>query len=187
MFDLNEMNLFRGKLVRLAAATPDDAEIVARWGEDSQYLRQMDTDIAFPQPAEVILEDDKKGRTSDCVPFRLRTISDNRLIGFVALYNIEWNNRSATLGIGIGDTAYQGKGYGSEALQLILRYAFHELNLNRVGLEVISYNERAVRSYEKAGFCHEGRKREAVLRNGEQYDLLVMGILRSEWELRLGD
>lgn len=65
---------------------------------------------------------------------------------------------------------------------LILRYAFHELNLNRVGLDVIEYNERGIRAYQKAGFQLEGRVRQAVHRDGKIYDRINMGILRSEWE-----
>lgn len=85
------------------------------------------------------------------------------------------------MAIGIGNTDYRGKGYGAEAVRLILRYAFYELNLNRVGLDVIEYNEQAIRTYEKAGFQLEGRVRSAVLRDGNSYDRIMMGMLYSEW------
>jgi RimJ/RimL family protein N-acetyltransferase len=98
------------------------------------------------------------------------------------IHSIEWNNRSGLLAIGIGEQENRNKGYGSDALQLILRYAFHELNLNRVGLDVIEYNEKAIHTYEKAGFQHEGRLRAAVYRDGKSYDRILMGILRTEWE-----
>ncbi|MXO81399.1 GNAT family N-acetyltransferase, partial [Paenibacillus sp. OT2-17] len=112
---------------------------------------------------------------------RLRTLADDVLIGFVAIHGIEWNNRSGQLAIGIGNTDYRGKGFGAEAVGLILRYAFYELNLNRVGLDVIEYNTQAIRTYEKAGFQLEGRVRSAVLRDGNSYDRIMMGILYSEW------
>ncbi len=78
------------------------------------------------------------------VSFMLRTVQDDRLIGFVAIHGIEWNNRMGLLAIGIGDVNDRGKGYGREAIHLILKYAFYELNLH-VGLDVISYNKAAMR------------------------------------------
>jgi RimJ/RimL family protein N-acetyltransferase len=69
-------------------------------------------------------------------------------------------------------------------MQVILRFAFEELNLYRVSLDVFEYNPRAVRSYEKAGFSHEGRLRRCLNRNGRRWDLIYMGILRDEWFAR---
>ncbi|TGA99386.1 N-acetyltransferase [Sporolactobacillus shoreae] len=89
---------------------------------------------------------------------------------------------SSFLAIGIGEAKNRNKGYGTDALKVILHYAFHELNLNRVSLDVIEYNAWAIHAYEKVGFQHEGRMRDAVLRDGKSYDRLIMGILRSEWE-----
>ena len=116
------------------------------------------------------------------VYFRLRTHEEDTLIGFVVIHSIEWNNRCGQLAIGIGLAEHRNKGYGTEALNLILRYAFHEMNLDRVGLDVISYNAKGIRAYEKAGFQLEGRAREAVYRDGRRYDRLMMGILKPEWE-----
>jgi RimJ/RimL family protein N-acetyltransferase len=97
------------------------------------------------------------------------------------LFDVRWNHGDCWLGIGLGEREYWGKGYGSDALRLILRYAFQELGLQRVTLTVFEYNPRAIRSYEKVGFIHEGRCRKAIHRDGERADLLVMGILRQEW------
>ncbi|WP_342429645.1 GNAT family protein [Neobacillus sp. FSL H8-0543] len=174
------INLFTGKLVKLTAPRNEDLEVMANWEEDADYLRNLDTDIAYPRSIEQLEEESK--RSSGSKYFRLRTIEDDALIGFVVIHSIEWNNQSGLLAIGIGDRPNQNKGYGSEALQLILRYAFHELNLNRVGLDVISYNGRAIRAYEKAGFVVEGRVRSAVYRDGVYSDRINMGILKSEWE-----
>jgi RimJ/RimL family protein N-acetyltransferase len=86
------------------------------------------------------------------------------------------------VGIGIGEAEYRGKGYGTDAMQVILGFAFRELNLHRVSLSVFEYNPRAIRSYEKAGFRHEGRLRAEINRDGRRWDVLMMGILRTEWE-----
>jgi RimJ/RimL family protein N-acetyltransferase len=173
--------LLSGELVRLTWARPEDAVIMTRWREDAEYMRMVDTDWMRPASAE----DSPLGRAGvapNGVEFRIRAVPDDRLIGFVALHSIEWNNQVGEISIGIGCSADWGKGYGTEALRLALRFAFDELNLNRVWLTVIGYNTRAVRAYEKVGFRHEGVLRQAGLRDGKRYDLLVMGLLREEWE-----
>ncbi len=86
------------------------------------------------------------------------------------------------MGISIGEKEYWGKGYGTDAMRVVLRYAFTELNLHRVSLTVFEYNPRAIRSYEKAGFTLEGREREAVFRSGKRTDMIYMGVLREDWE-----
>lgn len=178
------LNAFQGSKVRLAAPCPEDCMRLSRFTDDYEYLRNMDTDIAVP------LTPDETGSSSvrrdNGFEFALRTLEGNRFIGFTALYRIEWNNRSARLAIGIGEENDRGKGYGSDALALILRYGFHELNLNRIALEVIEYNEAARRAYLKAGFREEGRQRSAVLREGMHYDLISMSILAEEWSAQSG-
>jgi RimJ/RimL family protein N-acetyltransferase len=175
--------LFRGKLVRLAAPTRDDAELFARWSQDPEYLRNSDTDYARPYSAETYIERFNPGHEGpNAVVFHLRTLEEDRLIGFVAIHTIEWNNQAGLLSIGIGEPGYRGHGYGADALQLALRYAFDELNLHRVGLDVISNNAQAIRAYERVGFKHEGVQREAVLRDGQRHGRIIMGILREEWK-----
>lgn len=157
--------------------------MLARWSEDANYLRALDTDYARPVSArEFATRLTPEQSDPNRVEFHLRTLQDNRLIGFVALHSIEWNNGAAMLAIGIGEPAYRGKGYGSDALRLILRYAFGELNLHRVGLDVTSSNTRAIRAYQRAGFQQEGTMRDAVLRDGSRHDRILMGILRHEWQ-----
>lgn len=171
-------SLFCGQMVRLSSCRPEDAEILASWTEDAEYLRNVDTDIAAPSSVESFRN--SGGKSSNAIEFRLRALEDDTLIGFVALFGIEWNNQCGRLAIGIGNPNYRNKGYGTDALRLILRYAFNELNLHRVGLDVISYNKRAIRAYEKVGFKVEGTLRESVLRDGEKHDRIMMGILRNE-------
>ncbi|PLS15430.1 GNAT family N-acetyltransferase [Bacillus sp. M6-12] len=173
-------NLFLGDKVKLSNVRDEDAEIMVKWGEDAEYLRNVDTEIAFPKNKELLSTEGKMD--SNEVYFRLRTIDGDRLIGFVTIHSIEWNNRTGLMAIGIVDSTYRNIGYGSDALKLILRYAFHELNLDRVGLEVIEYNQGGIKAYERVGFLQEGRKRSVVYRDGKRYDIIVMGILRTEWE-----
>ncbi|MFC7394920.1 GNAT family N-acetyltransferase [Scopulibacillus cellulosilyticus] len=182
MDQLNSKNLFSGDLVRLAAKRHEDALIMFKWQEDSDYLRRMDSDFAAFSTLEELEERDRQSnRQNGPIEFRIRTLEDDRLVGFVALFGIEWNNQSAKLAIGIGDSKDRGKGYGTEALKLILGYAFNELNLYRVGLDVNSYNISAIKAYKKAGFIEEGKMRDSVYRDGCRYSRIMMSILKDEW------
>lgn len=104
-----------------------------------------------------------------------------KLLGNCGLFSIDWRNRSAELGIFIGDKSYWDQGYGSEALKLLLRHGFSTLNLNRIFLRVFEDNPRAIRAYEKTGFVHEGRQRQAEFHGGQFHDVLFMSVLRPEW------
>lgn len=177
-------NLFFGSLVRLAAANPDtDPEVQAGWQRNSEFLRLMDSEAARPITQKEIkdwIEKDEGHNFS----FSIRAVADDRLLGFVGLFVPSWNNGDVYVGIGIGNHNDWGKGYGTEAMRLAVRYAFQELNLHRVTLGVFEHNARARRAYEKAGFVLEGRTPGDCFRDGQRLNTLWMGILRSEWEKR---
>lgn len=103
-------------------------------------------------------------------------------IGNCGFHAIDWRCRTAEVGIFIGEKSRWNQGYGTEVMRLVLRHGFNTLNLNRVALEVYESNPRAIRSYEKAGFVHEGRKRQAMFKDGKYLDVLLMSVLRSEWQ-----
>ncbi len=171
--------LFTGERLRLAAPRPEDAEILAVWSQDADYMRMLDDDPIAPQsPADVNMG---SALEANSAYFHIRTLDTDQLIGFVALFNIKWRNQTAEMAIGIGDAAQRGKGYGREALNLLLGFAFHELGLYRVGLTVMDYNTEAIRAYERVGFVREGVERGAVWRAGARHDLVCYGILRDEW------
>ena len=180
-------NLFEGELVRLTAEEPEFAsKASSRWSRDSEYLRLLDTEAAQMWSAKKYQQWFEKNIGQDRsahIGFYIRALEDNRLIGFIVMSDIQWAHGDAWIGIGIGERDDWGKGYGTDALRIILRYAFTELNLHRVSLGVFSYNQRAIRSYQKAGFKHEGSGRESLLRDGQRFDDQYMGVLRSEWEM----
>lgn len=105
----------------------------------------------------------------------------DRHIGNVALHGINWQHHRAELRIILGEPDTRGKGYGVEAIHLLLRHAFEKLNLHRVALGVQADNAQAIRAYEKCGFVVEGRGREEFLRGGVWYDTVRMGVLASEF------
>ncbi|MGB9522024.1 MAG: GNAT family N-acetyltransferase, partial [Anaerolineales bacterium] len=103
-------------------------------------------------------------------------------IGDIALMNIDWRNRSAELGISIGEKSFWNKGCGSDAIKLFLKHCFDTLNLERIFLRVHQTNQRAIRAYQKCGFIQEGLLRRAEYKNGTYLNVLIMAILKSEWD-----
>jgi RimJ/RimL family protein N-acetyltransferase len=177
--------LFEGQLVRLSSEDPQVmAEAFARWNQNSEFFRLLDSDPAYLWSVARFkerLEKDLEHVLQANLLFSIRMRAADKLIGFIAFDGINWTDRDGFVAIGIGETDFWGKGYGSDAMRLMLRYGFTELNLHRVSLTVYAYNLRGIRSYEKCGFQHEGRIREFVLRDGRRSDMLHMGILRSDW------
>ena len=180
-------DIFQGELVRLAAVDLETiSETFSRWTRDSQYMRLLDSGAARPfsvKSAKEMLEKELEGNSPDLYMFLIRTLSDGRAIGSISLDGVQGHHSDAYVSIGIGERRCWGQGYGTDAMRVILSYAFNELNLNRVSLNVFAYNSRAIHTYEKLGFKHEGCQREFLSREGRRWDLLYMGILRSEWSL----
>lgn len=117
----------------------------------------------------------------DCFFFIVRRVSDDEAIGSCQLRSIHTVHQNAELQIRIGEAANRGQGFGTEALRLLLRFAFKDLNLERVYLHTFATNAVAIRIYEKVGFVHEGVLRKAAYVNGKYVDVIVMGILRDEY------
>lgn len=174
--------MFRGQLVELKAVDPEQAATYARWLSDPEVARLLMPTAMKPWsvPAEKrALE--RMARQDDAVHFAIHALSDGQLIGNCSLKEIDGKNRSACLGIFIGDRGYWGKGFGSDAVRILVRYGFGELNLHRIWLRVHAFNERAIKAYRKVGFIEEGRLREAIYRDGRYWDELIMALLRPEY------
>ena len=114
--------------------------------------------------------------------FNIISLNENKLIGTVGLERFNWIERSAVLGIFIGDQEFRNNGYGPEAIKLLLEYGFKYLNLHSIRLDLLSINERAHKCYLKCGFKDAGRSREQIFLNGKYYDKLHMDILENEFE-----
>jgi RimJ/RimL family protein N-acetyltransferase len=177
-------NLLRGRLVRLTAEDPETfATGLSRWWRDSEFHRLLNyhaSPMFSPRHVREWLEKEMEKTPTEFYLFGIRSLDDDKLLGFVDLSRPSYSG-NCWVGIGLGERDHWGKGYGTDALRVALRFAFMELNLQRVTLNVFDYNSRGVRSYEKAGFEAEGRVREFILRDGVRHDVIYMGVLRENW------
>ena len=126
------------------------------------------------------LENDAKN--TDNRNFNIIDLKSNKLVGTIGLNHFNWIERSAVLGIFIGEKDYRDNGYGTEAIKLLLEYGFKYLNLHSIRLDLLSVNERAHKCYLKCGFKDTGKNREEIFLNGKYYDKLNMDILENEFE-----
>ena len=168
-----------GDSVRLRAIERSDLSRCVRWLNDPEVVRYL----AAYFPLSMAQEERWFERLLSDEDRRVFAIEaeDGTHIGNIGIDGLDWKNRSAALGIFIGEQECWGHGYGTDAVRTLLRFAFEELNLHRVWLTVHDDNPRAIRCYEKCGFRQEGRDREARFSNGEYHDELRMGILESEF------
>lgn len=176
-------DLYTGAHVKLTAPRAEDRESLARWSHDAEFQRLLFMNFVRPQPPD-FFQMPKEEDNLKYIVFHLRTVAEEKFIGFANLWGFNWSSQSCMLAIGIGEPDFRGRGYGTESLDLLVSYAFRELNMHRVGLVVFAFNERALHVYERYGFVHEGRIREGNYRDGSYFDVIQMGILRPEWERR---
>jgi diamine N-acetyltransferase len=173
--------MIEGKSVRLRPLAREDIQHSLIWRNDPAI---RDRQLGYPFPITVAMEErwyqeTLSGERRDRVSLAVET-ADGKLAGFVHLVDINWISRIAGFGITIGQKELQGRGIGSEATLCMLRYGFETLNLERIWLEVVASNERAIRLYRRIGFRQEGLLRAHAYIAGQRADVVVMGILRAE-------
>ena len=174
--------MLEGKLTRLRPIDPGDLERDYAWVNDREVTRFVA--VRYPisrQDEERWLTEGPTNSFANGVRLAIET-QDGVHIGNLDLHQPHPEDRKAGLGIMIGDKAYWSNGYGTDAIVTLLRFGFHEMNLNRVYLHVFDFNERAISCYKKCGFQMEGRLRQNYFVGGRYCDVFVMGILRSEFD-----
>jgi len=173
-----------GKRIRLRAIERDDLPRYVLWLNDPEVLQGIGLGSPLSTPQEEHWFEKVLEHPVEQQPLVIEIQMNEAWIpvGNIAFDSIAWVDRAAEVGIVIGEKKFWNQGYGSEAMQLMLRHGFNDLNLNRVYLRVFATNPRAIKSYEKAGFIHEGWMRQAHFQNGQYVDVLLMSVLRSEWK-----
>ena len=175
--------MLQGTRVTLRGFTRDDLPLLWKYNNDVEVELAGGGDPPMPQALERLQADwdrDVAQGGRDRAWFAIE--ADGKLIGQCALHGLNETARTAELGIAIGDKAYWGRGFGREAVSLLLDYGFRLRNLRRIWLSVHGDNERAIRAYAACGFVEEGRLREHVWGDGAYRDLVYMGVLRREWQ-----
>jgi len=170
--------MIEGTLVRLRAMTPDDYPLMTAFKNDVEMELLGGGDPPRPHTLAAVTEFfDGMARQK---PIHFAIEADGTLIGDCGLHNVDQRSGTAELGIGIGDRGYLGRGYGREAVRLLVDWGFRMHNLRKIWLQVYASNSRAVRSYTAAGFVEEGRLRAHVWSAGGYEDLLQMAVFRDE-------
>lgn len=168
-----------GDRIYLSPRNTEDYEKFTEWLNDFET-----TDYLGRSGNIITLNEEKKylENSNSVASFVIVTLDSDKMIGTVSLESIKSIDRTATLGIFIGDKEYRSRGYGTEAIKLILEYGFKYLNLKNIKLDLMAFNERALKCYKKCGFKEYGRRRKCKFINGKYYDSIAMDILAEEFE-----
>ncbi len=178
------MSTLKSKNVVLRVVEKKDIPLLLLWFNDPEVIQYLQFYLPLMELQEEKWLEQKSFSENDVVFLIEAIMEDGSLkpIGTCGLHEIEWKNRKATAGIAIGEKDFWSKGYGTEAARLIIEYAFNQLNLHRLGTSVYDFNERSIGMQKKVGFQVEGRRRQAIFKNGRYVDEIVLGILREEWK-----
>lgn len=176
--------MYKGEKVRLREYRKEDVPLRLTYINDPMVVRNLTPDVPYP----LTLEEEEKWfqsitAISDTYKFAIETICDNKFIGGCNISGVDWKNGVATVGIFIGSKEHIGKGYGTDAMNVLIKFVFMQMNINKIRLTVYSYNEAALGCYEKCGFRVEGVLRQEIFRDGKLYDKVAMGLLRQEYLL----
>lgn len=181
------MTHITGKRIRLRAAEKEDIPTFLRWINDEEVTENLCFIAPMSQfEEEQWYENMMKMHTSEhAMVIEIKDENhkqDYRPIGTCQFHNIDWRNRSAEIGIMIGEKSVWNQGYGTETMQLLLKHGFKAYNLHRIWLQVIDKNKRGIRAYEKAGFQYEGKYRQAHYQHGRYYDVHLMSVIKPDWQ-----
>lgn len=179
---------YYGEKIRLRPPERADLPLFVQWLSNPE-MREYVTIRYISQALEEQWFEKMLPDTASAAPARLHfvieTLEETQPIGVIGLENINWRDRETEMGIIVGEPDFWGRGYGSDALHTVLEVGFRWYNLHRIFLRVVTDNTRAIRSYEKCGFVHEGRQREAVFIDGCYKDLLLMSVLENEFNSKV--
>ena len=168
-----------GEKIYLSPVSTEDVEKFTEWKNDfnvTDYTGRSGSLTSFEAEKQYSQE-----TSNNKIKFSIITLKDDKLIGWISLDDINYIHSTASLGIVIGEKEYLNQGYGTEAIMLIIDYGFNYLNLHRISLQLMSFNERALKCYQKCGFKQTGILREDTFINGKYYDSICMDILENEF------
>lgn len=169
-----------GKLIELRAIEIEDAEILREMVNDPEMERNV-VGWGFPVSKHGQLKwIENVNKDNKNIHFAIE-IQDEGCIGVATLVNIDWKNRSAIHGIKLVNKDFRGKGIGTDVVLSIMKYAFEELQLNRLDGSFLPYNKASINLYKKCGWKIEGEKENAIFKNGEYHNLIITGITYNDY------
>ena len=175
--------MYNGDLVKLRAYKEDDVERAVEFINDEEVKKLLDSNIPFPmtkwQEEEWVKS--RKAETNFTYDFAIEDLDTGKYIGGCSINECNLKNRNCTIGIMIGDKNCWGKGYGSDALKVLIKFIFEEVNMDKIKLNVFSFNKRAISCYKKVGFKEEGLLKREIYRNGRYYDEVPMALFKEDW------
>ena len=174
--------MYVGKKVRLREYRKEDISMRLNYINDTEMLNLLISGIPYP----ITQHEEEKWLESisafgNTYKFAIETIKDSQFIGGCSINDVDWKNSVATVGIFIGDKNCWGKGYGTDAMRTLVTFIFMQMNINKIKLTCYSFNERAIKSYEKCGFRIEGVLRQEIYKNGSYHHKIIMGILKEDF------
>lgn len=173
-------SLLNGDRIYLDGLVKEDVSSLMKWQKKDSLMRNYDA-LPLTPKSETEWEKWIEDNGTNQFKFAIRNKENDQLIGHTAIDGILWSHRIAWVSIFIGEENLHGQGFGSEAMERVLEFAFSELNLHRLQLTVFSYNARAIALYEKLGFKKEGTYREFLERDMQRHDMFLYGLLKHEW------
>jgi len=177
--------MLKGKKVELNPLGKSDLANLLKWFNDMKVTQYLSMYLPMTeQGEEKWLERINTTSQNTDIVFSINAFDGEKTIpiGTCGLHKIDWKNRDAEFGIAIGEKEYWSNGYGTEAAELIIAYAFSQLNLHRISSAAYGFNERSIKMHLKIGFVQEGIVREAIYKNGQYQDKVLFGLLKKEWE-----
>lgn len=176
--------MYYGEKVCLRAYKEEDIKVATELVNDAELKKFLTPGIPFPMSLwqeEEWIKSQKDSQSGE-FNFAIEDMKTKKYIGGCGLENVNWLARTAVVGIMIGDKNYWGKGYGTDAMKVLLKFIFENMNINKVKLNVFSFNERAIKSYKKCGFKVEGILKDEIFKEGKYYDEVLMAIFKEEFE-----
>lgn len=172
--------MYYGNKVCLRAYKEEDIKIATGFVNDKELKKFLVATIPFPMSLweEETWIRSQTGNENGEYNFAIEDLETNKYIGGCGIQKVNWISRVATVGIMIGDKDYWGKGYGTDAMKVLMQFIFENMNMNKIRLSTFSFNERAKKSYEKCGFKVEGVLRDEVFKEGKYYNEIIMAAFR---------
>lgn len=174
--------MLTGKLVRLREYREEDIKVAQRYMNDPDTIKSLGIRVPFPftyADEKKFVEDNSAFK--DEYNFAIESLDEPRYIGGCGMHNLDWKNSKVGVGIAIGDKRLRGKGYGTDAMKVLVNFIFNEMNINKIKLGVFAFNEGAIRCYEKVGFQREAIFKKELYRSGKFHDVIYMSIFRDDY------